>query len=144
MGVIKISLPIAVMIETLKRNEISDHEILNQIEQKDVSQWEDISGGLDFYELLSFAEQNETAFKSIILEGYSIKFMTIRGLQNLLQLKFDKKRDRDYELTEKGIVHLQVDHLAFLTLKQLLSKNCTIDLLSTDSEETKVINIRFT
>ncbi|MGN1386230.1 MAG: hypothetical protein ACI4XS_06480 [Bacillus sp. (in: firmicutes)] len=123
----KISLPIAYMIETLRSHSVSNGELLAQIEKKDVSVWDDIQSSFDFNDLLQFAEEDSALFRSVIEDGYQVKFVTINGLQRLLQLKFDKLADRDYTLTENGVDHLQMNQQQIEILKQVLSDNWLID-----------------
>ena len=80
--------------------------------------------------LLSLPIKIQDKFTSIIQDGYTVKFITIRGLQTLLQLKFDKIEERDYKRTDKGISGLQIEEDQLLNLKQMLSKNCRIHELS--------------
>ncbi|GIN74700.1 hypothetical protein J14TS2_51750 [Bacillus sp. J14TS2] len=121
-----ISLPIAYMIETLRNQGISDAEILNQIKRKDITPWSHVNERFDFDELIKLADQDQDAFTSIIEDGYQIKFITIRGLQTLLKLKFQLIEGRDYQLTGKGIKELHIKKDAWLQLKSLLSKNCLV------------------
>ncbi|MBO1005786.1 hypothetical protein [Pseudogracilibacillus auburnensis] len=139
MEYIKISLPIAYMIETLRHNGVSNQELIEQIEKKDVSPWKVFNSNFDFNELVNLSKKDD--FTSIIQDGYTIKFVTIRGLQNLLRLKFDLLQERDYDLTENGIAGLTMDQQQFATLKQMLSPNCIIHKNSSDTEGKTSINI---
>ncbi|KRG11796.1 hypothetical protein [Lederbergia galactosidilytica] len=121
-----ISLPIAYMIETLRSQGISNSDILSQIEKKDVTPWVHINEHFDFNQLLKLADQDQEALTSIIEDGYQVKFITIKGLQTLLKLKFQLVEGRDYQLTDKGIKDLHIKEDVWLKLKQLLSKNCMI------------------
>lgn len=123
MGVNKISLPTAYMIETLRSNSVSNQELLEQIEKKDVSVWADIHSPFDFNALVTLADEDKDFFRSVIEDGYQVKFVTINGLQRLLELKFGKLPDRDFTLNENGIDHLQMDEEQLLLLKQILSNN---------------------
>lgn len=143
MPINKISLMDAYMIETLRHNGITDREILSQVEKADVSPWEDLKTNFDFQGLVKLADRDPKAFQSIILNGYKIKFVTIKGIQNLLRLKFNKKPDSDYLLLEKGITGLRVDEQQFTTLKQMLSDNWVIYETSPENGDSqyKEINI---
>lgn len=121
-----ISLPIAYMIETLRSQGISNSDILHQIKQRDITPWVHMNEHFDFTELLKIADEDQEAFTSILLDGYQIKFITIRGLQTLLELKFQLIEGRDYQRTDKGIKDLHIKEDAWLQLKQLLSKNCMV------------------
>ena len=121
-----VTLPIAYMIETLRSNGVSNEELLIQIKQKDISPWEELKSPFDFDELVKLYDQNQNTFNSIILDGYTVKFVTMRGLQTLLKLRFDKMSERDYQLTNKGITRLRMEEHQLTTLKQMLSRNWII------------------
>ncbi|THE09375.1 hypothetical protein E1I69_22600 [Bacillus timonensis] len=119
----KITLMDAYMIETLRSNGISNNEILAQIEQGNVDGWQDLHEHFDFNELLKLAEQDIRSFRSILLEGYKVKYVTFKGLQNLIKLRFGKVKDKDYQLTETSIENLKLNEDQALTLKQMISQN---------------------
>ncbi|WP_062105476.1 hypothetical protein [Bacillus niameyensis] len=137
----KITLPAAYMIETLRSKGITNEQLLTQINNRDISPWKNVSEHFDFNELIKLADQDQNAFKSIVLQGYSIKFVTIRGLQNLLRLKFDIVEDRDYLVTDKGISELQIENSQLAVLKQMLSKNCTIFEMKSAEQHKKIVRI---
>lgn len=143
MGINKITLPVAYMIETLRSNGISDQELLTQVENQDVSPWKELNTHFDFNELVKLAAQDQNAFDSIILDGYEVKFVTIKGVQTLLNLKFEKIQERDYLLTDKGITGLHIEDQQLSTLRQMLSTNWVIDETSPkkSSHISKVIKI---
>lgn len=138
MTIHKITLPTAYMLETLRSSGVANEEILTNIEKKDIQSWESINDRFDFNKLVDFAHQDLEAFKSIVSEGYEVKFITIKGLQNLLRLKFDFTQDQDYEVTETGISNLQLDESQLLIIKQMLSKNCKIFIEDFDQNLKKV------
>ena len=140
MGVNKISLPTAYMIETLRSNHVSDQELLSQIEKKDVSVWNEIHSPFDFNELVTLADEDRDFFRSVIEDGYQVKFVTIYGLQRLLQLKFGKLPERDFTLNESGIDNLQIDKEKLILLKQILSNNWLVTESLSDNEN--VLNVK--
>ncbi len=77
----------------------------------------------DFNVLKALAEENRDAYASIILEGYQVKFLTLNGLINLVQFKFDKERDVDFTVHEDGISNLRLDKSRYPEMKQFLSQN---------------------
>lgn len=135
----KISLPIAIMIETLRHNGVSNQELIKKVAAKDISEWESFNTNFDFHMLISQFENSD--FTSIIHDGYQIKFITINGLQNLLHFKFNLLKDLDYKLTENGISDLTLDPQQFAILKQMLSPNCIICENSVDAEGRTTIQI---
>ncbi|MDC3414005.1 hypothetical protein NC797_06180 [Aquibacillus sp. 3ASR75-11] len=133
MSLNKISLMDAYMIETLRIEGISDKQILAQVTKGDVTPWTELNATYDFSRLVKLAQQDTEAFRNIITEGYAIKFVTIKGIKNLLKMKFDIEID-DYEVVEKGITNLKVNEKQESQLKQMLSMNWNIsETASADS-----------
>lgn len=119
----KITLMDAYMIETLRSSGISNQEILAQIKQGNVDVWQDLHEHFDFNELLKLAEQDIEKFQSILLDGYNVKYLTFKGLQNLIKFRFGKEQDKDYQLTETSIENLNLNKDQAQTLKQMISQN---------------------
>ena len=137
-----ITLMDAYMIETLRSNGISDSELLTQLELKDLSFLEKLKSNFDFNELLKLYEQDPSNFKSILTDGYTVKFITMKGLQNLLKMKFDKINERDYQLVDNLISYLTIEEAAYPALKQILSKNWVIQELSEQDGDSSQANRR--
>ena len=140
----KISMMDAYMIETLRSHGTSNEEMTTLLETKDISDWKKKHNKFDFTELISLYEQDKQAFQSILQDGYTIKFLTINGLKNLLKMKFDKIAERDYQISGTGIQHLEIEVQSFPTLEQFLSINWVIrehaDTINKSS--TKIIDIQ--
>lgn len=129
----------AYLLETLRINGVSNQEILAQMEREDVSPWEELEANFDFNELVKLADQNMEAFKSIVLNGYQVKFVTFKGVQRLIQLKFGKVAEQDYQLTDKGVTGLQLDTSQLSILKQMLSENWVVyEEQSKDSDQFEI------
>lgn len=141
MAVNKISLATAYMIETLRSNSVSNQVLLEQVEKKDVSVWEGIHSPFDFNELVKLADEDNDFFRSIIEDGYQVKFVTINGLQRLLELKFGKLPDRDFTLNENGIDHLQMNEEQLLLLKQILSNNWLVSETLSENENEWTVKV---
>lgn len=138
----KITMMEAYRIEGLRSNGISNDEIIEQLKNKDVDFGDRVEENMDFSGLISLYEQNPQSFKSILENGYAVKFITMNGLQNLLKMKFDIIKDRDYELVEHGISQLSVEETIYTALKQMLGKNCRIEEL-TKGNDKQLINVLF-
>ncbi|WP_339228469.1 hypothetical protein NSQ77_01635 [Oceanobacillus sp. FSL K6-2867] len=126
----KISLMDAFIIETLRKNGVSNQEIIQHVERKDVARFRTYHASFDFNELIQLEERLGTAeFQKVLSEGYSIKFVTYNGLKNLLFLKFDKIEDRDYELGDDGFSQLRLDEDQGEQLEKMLSGNWKIEFM---------------
>lgn len=126
----KITLPQMYMIESIRKNGVTDQQLLQQVQTGDVSPWREFNENFDFHDLVTWYEKDPDTFKSVILDGYQVKFVTIYGLKNYLKLKFGKQEDQDFQLTEKGITDLHVDDQQLAKIQQMLSKNWTIQELT--------------
>src|SRR5699024_7974168 len=65
---------------------------------------------------------------AILDEGYEVSFLTFKGLYSLLELKFNKEKDVDYDVEEFTISRLQLTEAEITTLKQLVSANWEIEI----------------
>jgi hypothetical protein len=119
----KISLREAYIIETLRTNGISNEEIINKVKNKDVSSWEKFEPEFDFYDLVRMDEEDAEKLEHVLTNGYQVKFVTFKGLRNLIKLHFDKKEEKDFQVIEKGIAGLVLDREQLERLKQMLSMN---------------------
>ncbi len=140
----KISMMDAYMIEVLRSNGISNEEILDRLERKDSSDWENLKPKFDFNELIKLFEQDKNGFKSVLADGYNVKFLTMNGLKNLLKMKFNKIAGQDYEISDTGIHHLAIESQNFPALQQLLSINWIMEehpVMNNDSTK-KVVSIQ--
>jgi|SRR5699024_1638977 len=141
MSLNKVTLMEAYLIETLRSNGISNDELLEKVAHKDVRSWEDINPKFDFNGLIDLYEKDEAAFKSIINEGYKVKFLTFKGLENLLKFRLNKVAEEDYELLENGISGLKVKEEELNVIKQLLSANWTVHETENNDNLNKEISI---
>lgn len=139
----KISMMDAFLIETLRSNGVSNDDILTKLEQNDLRTWENEYPNNRFSALITLFKEDKTKFKSILLDGYSVKFITMNGLKNLLKLKYDKIAERDYQLHENGMDFLDIDEQQLSSLKQLLSINWIIQEQPRENNKptSKLVNI---
>jgi hypothetical protein len=122
MEVNTISLMEAYLIEILRTNGVTSNKLEESVLKKDVVSWNKMHTNFDFQILIDLHEKDARAFRSIIHNGYQVKFITINGLKNLLKLKFDITEEM-YELTEQGISKLIVDEGTLSSIKQMMSPN---------------------
>lgn len=123
MVVYKISLMEAYQIETLHSNNLSNEQIIAQINQGNIEPWQALHEHFDFELLLNLANEDMNRFQEILESGYQVKFMTFNGLKNLLRMRFKKEQDRDYTVQERGINRLVLTEAELAQVKQMLSEN---------------------
>lgn len=126
----------AYIIETLRNSGVTDRELIH-VNDSCIDQWKAAHDSFDFTLLQSLAEDEES-FKSIIETGYTIKFLTLNGLVNLLRLKFSKLPEQDFDKNEQGVENLQMAREELTVLQGMLSPNWTI----VSSADPNVISIK--
>src|SRR5690625_7891849 len=104
----KVTLYEAYMIENLKKQGISNSELIN-IDDQAIERWNKLDLDFDFNILKEVAEKNVDVFAEIISEGYKVKFLTLKVLINLINLKFDKQQDVDFINHKDGNNHIKLD-----------------------------------
>lgn len=134
----------AYMIETLRSNGLSNEEMVALLEKKNISDLKQLNTKFDFNNLINLYEQDKDTFKSVLQDGYTVKFLTMNGLKNLLQMKFDKASEKDYEISDTGIQRLEIETHQLPALQQLLSINWIIEeQTDTDIDSSKkIVNIQ--
>lgn len=135
MKVQAITLMEAYIIENLRRHGVSNDELLHMDEHA-ISEWERLDDRFDYTLLKELKEQSADQYSSIINDGYTVKFLTLNGLINLLDLKLAKKKDVDFTVHDDGIRNLIVDAKEKEEIQKILSPNWKI------SEENNRISIR--
>lgn len=116
-----ITLKEAYIIENLRKQEITNEELI-QINDQTIEDWKDVIDSEDFDILKKLAEENKD-YISVIQDGYQVKFLTLNGLINLVQLKFNKKKDVDFTVHEDGISNLRLAEQDNPKMRQFLSQN---------------------
>lgn len=117
-----ITLKEAYIIENLRKKGVTNEQLI-QIENQNIDSWKEVIETDDFDMLKALATNNKERYLAIIKTGYQVKFLTINGLINLIQLKFNKEKDLDFKVHENGISDLKLDENSLLEVKQFLSQN---------------------
>lgn len=134
-----ISLKDAYIIETLRSNKVSNQEIIEKVESNNTMTWQEVNIYIDGERLVQLAK--EVSLRSVIEDGYKVKFVTLKGLMNLLKLKFDKVEEMDYELTTYGIAKLCVDDNELIAIQNMLSRNWIVESEEGTVAQTFIISI---
>ncbi|MBN3555441.1 hypothetical protein JYA63_14265 [Fictibacillus nanhaiensis] len=113
---VKLSMPVGLLLEAAIAGGVSGDRLLEVIKTKNYEALRHVgkeeSSWTYFFE---FAEQNWETVVSAITTGYTFKFITIRGLLNLIQTKYKLKENEDFLMNESGIdMNLLDEQLDFL------------------------------
>lgn len=119
----KVTLMDAYLVETLRKSGISDDEIMEKVEEGKVEEFQHVHKKFDFTLLYGLKHE----LQEILKDGYEIKFLTIHGLINLLEMKFKKEKGTDYEENEFVLSKLVLDEEEENRLRQMVSANWMIE-----------------
>jgi|SRR5690625_2129294 len=118
----KITLMEAYLIETLLKKDIPKEVIITTIQNERAEDFQHLHDQFDFTELYQIVD----ILEPILEEGYQIKFLTLPGLINMLQLKLKKEENVDYNRDGNVISKLKLDEREKEILQTFLSPNWTM------------------
>lgn len=130
----KISQMDAFLIETVRANGVSNQGLWQQVKEGDVNDWEIFNSKLDFTGLVNLYQRGPEVFSSILVDGYTLKFVTIKGIQKLLKLKFDIEADTDSQQTEYGLASIPLTKEQLAEFKEMLSPNWIVHIEPTNGD----------
>lgn len=116
-----ITLMDAYAIENLRSYGYSNDQILSKVEAKDIEEFKKVKENLDFSLLIDMDES--IGLRTLLEDGYKVKFLTFNGLKNLIKLKFGKVAEEDYKVDEFKLSGLNLDESQALDLANALSAN---------------------
>ncbi|WP_163102493.1 hypothetical protein [Peribacillus alkalitolerans] len=140
---VRISVHVALLLETVKSNGLTNDEIMRLLEERDYSRFHEVLEGLsEWADLADYYHWNKDEFKKIVNDGYKIKFLTKGGLRTLLRVKYGLNPNEDYE---DGVDYFHDVKLSTKELESLcdnLSLNWSvIELVNDESGYDHVIRI---
>lgn len=116
-----ITLMDAYAIENLRSYGYNNDQILSKVQKKDIEEFKKVKENLDFSLLIDMDES--VGLKTLLEDGYKVKFLTFNGLKNLIKLKFGKIAEEDYQVDEFKLSGLKLDENQALDLGNALSSN---------------------
>ena len=116
-----ITLMDAYAIENLRSYGYSNDQILSKVQANDIEEFKKVKENLDFSLLIGMDES--IGLKTLLEDGYKVKFLTFNGLKNLIRLKFGKIAEEDYQVDEFKLSGLDLDESQALDLGNALSSN---------------------
>ncbi|WP_374720848.1 hypothetical protein [Peribacillus tepidiphilus] len=137
---VKISVHLALLIESVRANGIDQEEMLHLLEKRDYSRFQEVLEGLsDWEELGEFYHNDPSTCKRAILEGYQVKFLTKGGLKSFLKVKYHLEAGKDFEEAESALHGIHLLSADLETLRSALSINWTI--VEEDFDEEKAVHV---
>src|SRR5699024_2705696 len=102
-----ITLMDAYAIENLRSYGYSNDQILSKVQANDIEEFKKVKENLDFSLLIGMDES--IGLKTLLEDGYKVKFLTFNGLKNLIKLKFGKIAEEDDQVDEFKLSGLKLD-----------------------------------
>lgn len=112
----------AYLIEVLRSNGITEEEIIEAVENKQVDKFKEVNENFDFNGLYNIGDQ----LPEILASGYQVKFLTLPGLVNLLRMKHNKEEGKDFVKEKTSITNLSLTQEEQEAINQWLSVNWTL------------------
>src|SRR5690625_112481 len=122
----QITLMDAYVIEILRSNGVTNEEIIKATEEKQLDNFKEINENFDYTSLYPLKED----LRPILEKGYQVKFLTMPGLMNLLKMKHNKEKEKDYELQETSLINLSLTREEREAIEKWLSPNWIIEELN--------------
>jgi len=122
----QITLMDAYVIEILRSNGVTNEEIIKATEEKQLENFKEINENFDYTSLYPLKED----LRPILEKGYQVKFLTMPGLMNLLKMKHNKEKEKDYELQETSLINLSLTREEREAIEKWLSPNWIIEELN--------------
>jgi len=124
----KVTINIAIMIEELRKQGVSNDEMIGLLHKGDPKNFDKYGKGFpDWESFIGFYEKNQEHAVKAIEEEYCLTFLTKGSLQTLLRIKFDLQAESDYQVHEKYLDEVKLTTENFTLLKSLLAPNWVID-----------------
>ncbi|MBM7542211.1 hypothetical protein [Amphibacillus cookii] len=122
MSAIRLSMPVAFLIENCLTSGLSHPSIIDALDRKDFTIFKDkvIDPDMDFADRLEIASDLNEDWQQAIVNGYQMKHLHLNGLKKLLNYRFNKKENIDYHQKDLTIIKLQLDNQELLLLERMI------------------------
>jgi hypothetical protein len=113
---VKLSMPAGLLLEAAIAGGVDGDHLLDVIRNKNVNALSHIGKEeASWFYFFQYAQENWGYMVIAVREGYTFKFITIRGLQTLVQTRFSFKENKNYTVGETWIeLTLNTAQLEFL------------------------------
>ncbi|MEO4055191.1 hypothetical protein [Solibacillus sp. CAU 1738] len=118
----QISMMEAFIIESLK-TKYDYEQVEQQLNTRDLSLFKDFNVDLTLIQKLY--DNNPTELKEAYTNTYTVKFLTINGLKNILRLRYGLNEE-NYDVQEFGLYGITVDTDTEKAISSILSSNWKI------------------
>lgn len=124
---VKVSQRTAIILERLRRDGITQEQLIDALERQDATSLEQItSSQTDFQEWFTYATEHGEPLVQAVKEGYRITFNTVQGLKMWLDYRFLLEEDDDYTEGEGRLDDIKLSPDQIEQLKNTLAVNWVV------------------
>lgn len=124
---VKVSQRTALILERLRRDGITQEQLIDALEHQDVAPLQQISSSqTDFQEWFTYATEHGEPLVQAVKEGYQITFNTVQGLKMWLDYRFLLEEDDDYTEGEGRLDDIKLSPDQIEQLKNALAVNWVV------------------
>lgn len=124
---VKVSQRTAIILERLRRDGITQEQLIDALERQDATSLEQItSSQTDFQEWFTYATEHGEPLVQAVKGGYRITFNTVQGLKMWLDYRFLLEEDDDYTEGEGRLDDIKLSPHQIEQLKNTLAVNWVV------------------
>lgn len=116
----------AYMVETLLAAGMTKSELVHAIKTADIDAILEKDDSFDYLKFIQEVKDNPERIEQAILSGYRIKFMSVYGIERILNIKFNLESGKDYTLEEHRFLGIELSPDGFASFENMLSPNWVI------------------
>jgi hypothetical protein len=116
-----ISLWEAYLIETLRSKGMSATTLIAYLKKEDSESLNAFDDSYDYTDLINASKKDLANIEQAITSNYTIKYVSVYGIKNLLGLKFDLYEGEDYKMDNTKFYGIQLPSEQIETLETMLT-----------------------
>lgn len=125
------------MIETLLAAGMEKTNLIHAIKNGDIDAIIEMDDSFDYPAFIKDVKDNPERIEQAIQFGYTIKYISVYGIERLLKIKFDLESKKDYLIEDNKFINIKLNPDEFTAFETMLSPNWNItNQRKTDSEIT--------
>ncbi|WP_042143636.1 hypothetical protein [Paucisalibacillus sp. EB02] len=108
------------LIETLRSKGMSSANLLEHLKNEDSKGLNELDDSYDYTELISASKKDFSNLEQAITSDYTIKYVSVYGIKNLLGLKFGLHEGQDYQMEDTKFYGVSLPSGQVKTLETML------------------------
>ncbi|WP_026695031.1 hypothetical protein [Peribacillus kribbensis] len=139
----RLPLPVGLRLEAILSQGITREELILSLKKNQYNELVFRGGNeTDLSYFFHYAESQPEECLSAVRDGYSFKFLTIRGLKNFLILKYGLRNGTDLEFHQTYIDRVRLKKKWLPEISSMITSLWTFTILQEDEEQESVL-VRF-